>query len=123
MIRALFTVLLAAAASGCIHHRAGPAVPAGNGKTGWTAGVTTRRDVVSAWGNPHATKGNTWIWRTRTAKGGKVKAAYYMIGVTVAHSAVTTREHRLEFGENGTLVAHESADLASDAGDWTLWPW
>jgi hypothetical protein len=39
-------------------------------------GVTTRRDVVAAWGNPQKTSGDVWICHERTPKGGKVKASY-----------------------------------------------
>ena len=32
--------------------------------------------------------------------GGKVKASYYMIGMTISNAVVSVLEHRLTFGED-----------------------
>lgn len=108
---------------GCIHHRTGLPASATNKNVGWTQGVTTRRDVVATWGNPHGTSGDTWIWRETISNGGKVKASYYMIGITVANTTVSTREHRLTFGADGRLSSWKITDSVSGGANWSLWPW
>jgi hypothetical protein len=78
----------------------------------WRTGVTTRRDVVAAWGNPHKTSGDVWIWQEWSSKGGKVKASYYSIGMTISNAAVSVREHRLTFGADGRLREWEISEFA-----------
>ena len=46
-------LLFALAVSGCIHHRTGMIESTASQNMEWRTGVTTRRDVVAAWGNPH----------------------------------------------------------------------
>ena len=118
-----FIILSALALSGCIHHRSGMPISSVIDDAGWTKGVTTQRDVVEKWGNPHRTSGNTWIWREWISNGGKIKASYYMIGITVSNAAVSFRDHRLEFDHDGTLAEWETSESVSDGAQWSIWPW
>ena len=43
-------------AGGCIYSHSG----VGSGTRVWKPGVTTRRDVVAAWGNPDFIRGGEW---------------------------------------------------------------
>jgi hypothetical protein len=89
----------------------------------WRTGVTTRRDVVAAWGNPHKIAGDVWIWQEWISKGGKVKASYYSVGVTISNAAVSVREHRLTFGADGRLRKREISESVPGGAAWSLWPW
>ena len=55
--------------------------------------------------------------------GGKVKASYYMIGMTISNAAVSVREHRLTFGEDGRLKGWEISKSVPGGSKWSLWPW
>ena len=116
-------LLFALAVSGCIHHRTGMIESTASQSMEWRTGVTTRRDVVAAWGNPHKTSGDVWIWQEWTSNGGKVKASYYSIGVTISNAAVSVREHRLTFGADGRLKEWEISESVPGGADWSLWPW
>ena len=111
------------AVSGCIHHRTGMPESAASQNRKWQTGVTTRRDVVAAWGNPHKISGDVWIWQEWISNGGKVKASYYMIGMTISNAAVSVREHRLTFGEDGRLKDWEISESVPGGSKWSLWPW
>ena len=111
------------AASGCIHHRTGMPESATSQNRKWQTGVTTRRDVVAEWGNPHKISGDVWIWQEWISNGGKVKASYYMIGMTISNAAVSVREHRLTFGEDGRLKTWEISESVPGGSKWSLWPW
>ena len=63
-------LLFALAVSGCIHHRTGMIESEKSPNMEWRTGVTTRRDVVAAWGNPHKTSGDVWIWQEWTSNPG-----------------------------------------------------
>jgi hypothetical protein len=89
----------------------------------WQTGVTTRRDVVAAWGNPHKISDDVWIWQEWISNGGKVKASYYMIGLTISNAAASVREHRLTFGEDGRLKGWEISESVPGGSKWSLWPW
>lgn len=111
------------AVSGCIHHRTGMPESETSQKRNWQTGVTTRRDVVAVWGNPHKISGDVWIWQEWISNGGKVKASYYMIGMTISNAAVSVREHRLTFGEDGRLKGWEISESVPGGSKWSLWPW
>ena len=111
------------AASGCIHHRTGMPESATSQNRNWQTGVTTRRDVVAVWGNPHKISGDVWIWQEWISNGGKVKASYYMIGMTISNAAVSVREHRLTFGEDGRLKGWEISESIPGGSKWSLLPW
>lgn len=112
-------VLVCMVAFGCISKRSGGAA-FNEGK--WSEGVTTRRDVVSRWGNPDAMRDDVWIWREIRHLGGKVKASYYGIGIIVSKMNVAVYEHHLRFDESGVLVERE-IHCSSDPGEeWSLNP-
>jgi hypothetical protein len=116
-------VLFLFAVSGCIHHRTGMTASADSLNMEWRTGVTMRRDVVAVWGNPHKTSGDVWIWQEWMSKGGKVKASYYSIGMTISNAAVSVREHRLTFGADGRLRKWEISESVPGGAEWSLWPW
>ena len=116
-------LLFALAVSGCIHHRTGMIESTASRNMEWRTGVTTRRDVVAAWGNPHKMAGDVWIWQEWISKGGKVKASYYSVGVTISNAAVSVREHRLTFGVDGRLRKREISESVPGGAAWSLWPW
>lgn len=116
-------LLFALAVSGCIHHRTGMIESTASQNMEWCTGVTTRRDVVAAWGNPHKMAGDVWIWQEWISKGGKVKASYYSVGVTISNAAVSVREHRLTFGADGRLRKREISESVPGGAAWSLWPW
>ena len=111
------------AVSGCIHHRTGMPESETSQNRNWQTGVMTRRDVVAVWGNPHKISGDVWIWQEWISNGGKVKASYYMIGMTISNAAVSVREHRLTFGEDGRLKGWEISESIPGGSKWSLWPW
>ena len=111
------------AASGCIHHRTGMPESETSQNRNWQTGVTTRREVVAAWGNPHKIFGDVWIWQEWISNGGKVKASYYKIGLTISNAAASVREHRLTFGEDGRLKGWEISESVLGGSKWSLWPW
>ena len=111
------------AASGCIHHRTGMPESAASQNLNWQTGVTTRRDVVAVWGNPHKISGDVGIWQEWISNGGKVKASYYKIGLTISNAAASVREHRLTFGEDGRLKGWEISESVLGGSKWSLWPW
>ena len=117
----LFIFMLAV--SGCIHHRTGMLESAASQNQKWQTGVTTRRDVVAAWGNPHTISGDVWIWQEWMSNGGKVKASFYMIGITISNAAASVLEHRLTFGEDGRLKDWEISESVLGGSKWSLWPW
>ena len=114
--------LLMFAASGCIHHHTGMPESETSQNRNWQTGVTTRREVVAAWGNPHKIFGDVWIWQEWISNGGKVKASYYMVGMTISNVAVSVREHRLTFGEDGRLKGWEISESVPGGFKWSLWP-
>ena len=116
-------LLFALAVSGCIHHRTGMIESTASQNMEWRTGVTTRRDVVAAWGNTHKIAGDVWIWQEWISKGGKVKASYYSVGVTISNAAVSVREHRLTFGADGRLRKREISESVPGGAAWSLWPW
>lgn len=115
----LFT-LTALAFTGCITKRSGN-VEADD--VSWQKGVTTPRDVTGAWGNPDAVHGNIWIWRETQHLGGKVKAAYYGIGVILSNMNTAHCEHRLHFDGKNRLARHEIVPSIPRSAEWGLLPW
>lgn len=120
VIRLFVLVLASVAAAGCVSRRSGGSACR---VTGWREGVTVKRDVVAAWGNPDRIDGDTWIWRENRQLGGKVKASYYGVGLTVSRMNVATCEHRLEFDGKGMLVAFETVHSVPGGASWSLAPW
>ena len=106
--------------AGCISNRGGSERNEG---IAWTVGSTTRREVVERWGAPDAVLGDVWIWRTHRTGGGKLKASFMMIGVTVKNLSSSVVECRLKFAENGRLSALDFVDYTPHASDWSLNPW
>lgn len=115
-------VLLIASAisSGCISGRSGGA---SFRDRDWKTGISTRHDVVNAWGNPDIIRDNVWIWCEKRHSGGKVKASYYGIGFTVSRINVATHEHHLEFNDSGRLVRRETHRSIPEGARWSLNPW
>lgn len=89
----------------------------------WRQGVTTRRDVVACWGNPDRIAGNTWIWKGSRLVGGRVRAAYMLVGVTVSNSEISTCDVCLTFDRKGLLVSAEAGESVSGGPRWSLIPW
>ena len=122
MIRRLvLAVCLALCGTGCMTERHG--VPP-DGELGvWRIGVTTRRDVVAQWGNPDFVKGDSWVWWTVGAIGGKLRLSYMMLGVTLSNSQRSFSGCRLTFSKDGTLSSIEGYETLPGGGKWSLWPW
>ena len=120
MIRLLFLALcLVGCGAGCISERRGMPKEA----PAWRIGVTTPRDVVAEWGNPDFVKGNAWVWWDVDAIGGKFRASYMMLGVTVSNLRRSFSGYRLTFSQNGTLSSIEGYETLPGGGKWSLWPW
>lgn len=119
ILRGLAGLMLATMLVGCVSKEAAVVAP----RKDWQIGVTTRRDVVAEWGNPDKVEGRTWVWKDWRLNGGKVKASYMLVGITISSSNVATREQRLTFDENGVLVSNESVDSVPGGAQWTLNPW
>ena len=122
VLRPFLVVALAfvlSACAGCISSRGGVE----RKSELWTIGKTTRQDVVKSWGGPDAVFGDTWVWRSRRAEGGQLKASFMMIGATVRNMAYSTCEHRLRFGSDGTLADEEVVDYTPGRDEWSINPW
>lgn len=113
-MRKFFGILATIALSGCIFQRSGAV---GRGLE-LKEGVTTRREVVSAWGNPDYARGDEWIWKGSRLIGSKVKAAYMAVGVTVANSQKAIRQWRLTFDKAGVLRHVEVTDSIPGGATW-----
>lgn len=120
MRSALFLLLVSIFFHGCISKHSGGMTE--ESKI-WYKGVTTKREVVSAWGNPDSIRNDVWVWRESRLKGGKVRASYYRIGITIARSNIATYEHHLRFDENGKLLSHEIVGACENGAKWSLIPW
>ena len=116
---AVLAFCLALCGTGCISERSGMPKP----PPAWRIGVTTPRDVVAQWGNPDFVKGDSWIWWDVDAIGGKFRASYMMLGVTIANSRRSFSGYRLTFSANGTLSTIEGFETLPGGGKWSLWPW
>ena len=122
MMRASVGPILVAATAvlsgGCIYSHSGVE----SGVRAWQTGVTPRRDVVGAWGNPDFIRDGDWTWRETESIGGKFKAGYMGIGVTLANSSSAVLEQRLTFDENGRLLRQETARSLPDGARWSPVP-
>jgi len=117
--RVLFVVAVILLACGCISKSAGITTP----EQVWACGKTTQREVVSKWGNPDRIRGKIWTWKEWRLIGGKVKASYMMVGLTVSNTQASTREYRLTFDDRGILAKQETADSVPGGASWSIWPW
>lgn len=117
--KALVLTLLVALSAGCIGKRSGGTAFSDRE---WERGVTAKRDVVEAWGNPDSIEDDTWIWRETRHLGGKIKASYYGIGIAVSRMNVATLEHHLEFDSSGKLVKHETHSSVPSGARWSINP-
>ena len=114
---ALFAVL-AFFSGGCIYSHSGV-----NIRTSlWQVGVTNRRDVVAAWGNPDFIKGEEWIWKETKLLGGKVKGGYMGLSMTFGNTSSVTYEYRLVFDGAGRLLKQEVAESVPGGVHWSLNP-
>ena len=104
---------------GCVSKQAGVEVET----LTWRTGETTRRDVVEKWGNPDAIKGDVWVWRDCRQVGGKVKAGYFGLGLTVDNRVASTCEYRLRFDKSGRLASTEVVESVPGGGKWSINPW
>ena len=93
-----------------------------NEKTVFVIGRTTRREVVSQWGNPDSVHGNVWGWKDWRELGGKVKIGYMGIGFTVSRTEMTTGEYLLTFDDQGVLKAQEVRESRVGGPQWSLDP-
>lgn len=123
MTRPVLAILSAVMACGCVYHRNGMPLSALTESADWTAGVTTRRDIVEKWGNPHKTSDDTWIWKESISNGGKVKASYYLMGITISSTTVSSREHRISFDSDGKMTEWKTSDSIPGGAGWSIWPW
>jgi len=92
-------------------------------KIPFETGRATVREVIARWGNPDSVKGSTAIWKAVTSKGGKIKAGYMMIGLTVSSQRIATREYRLTFNDQGVLTDSQIVNSIPDGSTWTILPW
>lgn len=121
MKRFAFLTFLAMATvtAGCVAKRSGGSAFRNRD---WVEGVTHKREVVAAWGNPDVMDGNVWTWRETRTLGGKIKASFRLVGVTVQNMNVVTVEHRLEFDRSGRLLAARSEPSLVEGEKWSLNP-
>ena len=120
MIRLLFLAAgLLLCGTGCISERRG--MP--KETPSWRIGVTTPRDVVAQWGNPDFVKGDSWVWWDVDSIGGKFRASYMMIGVTISNARRSFSGYRLTFSSAGTLTSVEGFETLPGGGKWSLLPW
>lgn len=112
-------LLLAALAAGCLSGRSGPQTD----RLALEVGRTTLGEVIAAWGNPDSVKCGVGVWRQTASRGGKVKAAYMMAGLTVSNTHVVTREYSLRFTAQGVLQSVDVAEAVPRGAEWSLWPW
>lgn len=85
-------------------------------------GVTTRRDVVSVWGNPDSIDGNVWAWKDFRTIGGKGKLGYMGVGFTVSNTQMATYEYRLTFDDRGILRNQTIRSAMHAEPEWSLDP-
>ena len=120
MIRFLLGALcLLTCASGCISEQQGSEKDAPS----WRIGVTKPRDVVAVWGNPDFVQGESWVWWDVNAIGGKVRASYMMLGLTISNSQRFFSGYRLTFSSGGTLSSIEGYETIPGGGKWSVIPW
>ena len=120
MIRFLFLLTgLLLFGTGCVSERRGTPKEA----PVWRVGVTTRRDVVAQWGNPDFVKGDSWVWWDVDAIGGKFRASYMMLGVTISNVRRSFSGYRLTFSPDGTLSSIEGYETMPGGGQWSVIPW
>ena len=120
MIRSLIlAACLVLCGAGCVSERRGTQKEA----PVWRIGVTTPRDVVAQWGNPDFVKGDSWVWWDVDAIGGKVRASYMMMGVTISNLQRSFSGYRLTFSSDGTLASMEGYETLPGGGKWSLLPW
>ena len=120
MIRSLILVAcLVLCGAGCVSERRGTQKEA----PVWRIGVTTPRDVVAQWGNPDFVKGDSWVWWDVDAIGGKFRASYLMMGVTISNLQRSFSGYRLTFSSDGTLASMEGYETLPGGGKWSLLPW
>lgn len=105
---------------GCISNVSG--IEADEEDVPWKAGVTTRKDVVSQWGNPDAIRGRTWVWDGARAIGGKFKVGYMMIGFTLSNVEASKVSCELTFGDDGRLVGKRIVDAVATRPEWSVDP-
>lgn len=120
MIRtACLALCLFACAAGCISEQRGTEKET----PPWRVGVTRPRDVVAAWGNPDFVQGDSWVWWDVSAIGGKFRASYMMLGVTVSNVQRSFSGYRLTFSSDGLLKTVEAYETLPGGGKWSLSPW
>lgn len=120
MIRSLLlAACLVLCGAGCVSERRGTQKEA----LVWRIGVTTPRDVVAQWGNPDFVKGDSWVWWDVDAIGGKFRASYLMMGVTISNLQRSFSGYRLTFSSDGTLASMEGYETLPGGGKWSLLPW
>ena len=120
MRRAFFFLVAAVLfACGCVSERRGGVK---DDVAPWRIGVTRMRDVVAAWGNPDFVQGDLWVWWNSDSLGGKFRAAYMQIGVTVSNAQRSMREYRLRFGPDGTLASIDAVESIPGGARWSLNP-
>lgn len=93
-----------------------------NEKAVFVVGQTTRREVVSQWGNPDSVHGNVWGWKDWRLLGGKLKLGYMGVGFTVSRTEMVTGEYLLTFDEKGVLLAREVRECRVGGPVWSLDP-
>ena len=124
MRRGLLLYLLSALLSaGCITERQGGVeTQAEEAAFALRIGRTTARDVVAHWGNPDFVLGETWVWWNVRSVGGKLRAAYWGLGLTTANLRRGLSEYRLTFAPDGKLAKVESTETLPGGPRWSLLP-
>jgi len=119
---AILLVCVAFLAGGCISERHGGARAQERRPVSWQVGRTTARDVVARWGNPDFVAGETWVWWNVDALGGKFRAAYMGLGVTVSNLRQGMSEFRLTFGPDGLLKSVDTTQTLPGGPNWSVNP-
>jgi len=108
--------------AGCISERRGSVQDDAGQSVPWQVGQTTPRDVVALWGNPDFVIGETWVWWNIDALGGKFRAAYMGVGVTVSNLRQGMSEYRLTFGADGKLKSLSAQQTLPGGPSWSVNP-
>ena len=85
-------------------------------------GRTTRKDVVSVWGNPDSVKDDVWCWKDWRTVGGKAKLGYMGVGFTVSNAQMATYEYHLTFDDHGILRRQKLFSALHEGPVWCLVP-
>ena len=119
-MRWLFAWASALMLAGCISQTAGLTVKERD--LPWRVGVTTRRDVVSQWGNPDSRRERPWIWKGVRGVGGKFKLGYMGVGFTLSNVKASSVSCEMTFDAEGRLEKMQLVDSVARRPKWSVDP-